>query len=132
MSRTLTMAAPEGFSVARVGKVAAVAVGAMAAACALLGRWESALSLTGAGGVAIINLRWLDAVVERLIQPGRPRLERGTILKLVLRMGLLGVVVAAMLLVRRVDPVAVAAGFTVPVAVLLVEGARSAREEGEG
>ncbi len=131
MSGTLTMAAPEGFSVARVGRVAAWAVGVLAAGLALLGRWESAVSLTASGGVAIINLRWLDAVVERLIQPGRPRFERGTMLKLALRMGLLGAVVVAIVLVRSVDAVAVAAGFTVPVAVLLAEGVRSARE-GEG
>lgn len=131
MSGTLTMAAPEGFSVARVGRVAAWAVGVLAAGLALLGRWESAVSLTASGGVAIINLRWLDGVVERVIQPGRPRFERGTMLKLALRMGLLGAVVVAIVLVRSVDAVAVAAGFTVPVAVLLAEGVRSARE-GEG
>jgi hypothetical protein len=125
------MAAPEGFSVARVGRVAAWAVGVLAAGLALLGRWESAVSLTASGGVAIINLRWLDGVVERVIQPGRPRFERGTMRKLALRMGLLGAVVVAIVLVRSVDAVAVAAGFTVPVAVLLAEGVRSARE-GEG
>ncbi len=104
-----------------------VAVGS--ACLLLLGRWESALSLTAAGGVAIINLRWLDAVVERLIQPDKPRIERGTLLRLMVRIGLLGVVAVGLVAIPRADAMAVAAGFTVPLVVLLAEGVRSSLEE---
>ena len=129
MSRVAMTARIDGFSVRRVGRIAAAVLGLGAGGLLLLGRWESALSLTAAGGVAIINLRWLDAVVERLIQPDKPRLERGTLLRLIVRMGLLGVVAVGLVVIPRVDAMAVAAGFTVPLVVLLAEGVRSSLEE---
>lgn len=119
----------DGFSVRRVGRIAAAVLGVGAGGMLLLGWWESALSLTASGGVAIINLCWLDGVVERLIQPDKPRLERGTLLRLVVRMGLLGVVAVGLVVIPRVDAMAVAAGFTVPLVVLLAEGVRSSLEE---
>ena len=53
---------------------------------------EGALSLTAAGVVAIINFRWLEALVGRVIQPGRPQLDRGSALRFLARLALLGVV----------------------------------------
>jgi len=93
---------------------------------------DGALSLTGAGGVAIINFRWLDALVWRVIQPGRPRLDLGSALRFLARLALLSGVMAAILLVPRVDGVAVALGFSALVVALLMEGVHWARAEGGG
>jgi hypothetical protein len=95
--------------------------------------WRSlsgALSLTLAGAVAIINFRWLDLVLERVIQPGEPRFDSASVLRIFARLSLLAVVFAAILLVPSVDPIAIAFGFSAFVVALIVEGLRGARVGG--
>lgn len=92
---------------------------------------SGAVSLTAAGGVAIINFRWLEAVLNRVIQPGRPRFDRRSVLRILGRLGLLGVLFAAVVAVPHVDAVAVAVGFSTLVVALVVEGIRWDRS-GEG
>lgn len=91
---------------------------------------SGALSLTAAGTVAIINFRWLELVVGRVVQPGRPRYELPSILRITGRFGLLACVLAALVWVPQIDPVAVALGFSAPVVALVVEGARRGRNGG--
>lgn len=88
------------------------------------------LSLTGAGLVAIINFRWLEALVERVVQAGQPRFDLGSVLRLLGRLALLGCIIAAMAWLPRIDGVAVALGFTCVVIALLAESFRWAREGG--
>jgi hypothetical protein len=119
------------FSTGRVVRLAWVLVIAGASVEFVIFRSISgALSLTAAGTVAIINFRWLELVVGRVVQPGRPRYELPSILRITGRFGLLACVLAALVWVPQIDPVAVALGFSAPVVALVVEGARRGRNGG--
>ena len=119
------------FSTARVLRTAAVlvVVGALAE-LVLFRTWMGAMSLTAAGLVAMINFRWLEVIVHRLVQPGKPRLDRWTVLRIFGRLSLLAGIFAALLVVPRVDPVAVAVGFSTLVVALVIEGLRQPRVGG--
>jgi hypothetical protein len=90
----------------------------------VLRSWIGAASLTGAGAVVIINTHWLDRLLERLLQPGGPRVDAGVVLRAAARLLLLGLGVAVLLLVPQVDLIAVAIGVTAPVIALVAEGIR--------
>ena len=115
----------ERFSVRRVKlmTLSLVVLGALAE-LAIRGSISSALSLTGAGVVAIINFHWLEQLLGGLLQPGKPRISGPVVARIILKTGLLMGFFVALLMVPRVDPVAVALGFTTLVAALLVEGVR--------
>ncbi len=89
--------------------------------------FPAGLSLTGAGAVAIINFRWLEAVLRRVVQPGAPQFDFGSVLRIFGRMALFGIVMAALLWVPRIDAIGVALGFSVFVAALIGEGIRGSR-----
>jgi hypothetical protein len=89
-----------------------------------------AASLTGAGGVAIINFRWLEAVIQRAVQAGSPKFDRKAVLLISGRMLLFAGMMAALLWVPHIDPVALALGFSALVVALLIEGFRWARVGG--
>ncbi len=90
-----------------------------------------ALSLTVAGGVAIINFRWLEAVLSRVLQPGQPQFDGRSVLTIAARFALLGGLFAALLLVPTVDFVAVTLGFSALVVALIIEGIRWGRVGGD-
>jgi hypothetical protein len=90
-----------------------------------------ALSLTVAGGVAIINFRWLEAVLSRVLQPGKPQFDGRSVLTIAARFALLGGLFAALLLVPAIDFVAVALGFSALVVALIIEGIRWGRVGGD-
>jgi len=92
--------------------------------------WMGALSLTAAGVVAMINFRWLEVIVHRVLQPGQADLDRWTVLRVLGRFFLLACVMAALLWVPRIDPVAVTLGFSTLVVALVVEGLRGDRVGG--
>lgn len=92
--------------------------------------WMGALSLTAAGVVAMINFRWLEVIVHRVLQPGKADLDRWTVLRVLGRLFLLACVLAALLFVPRIDPVAVMLGFSALVVALVVEGLRGDRVGG--
>jgi hypothetical protein len=121
----------DGFSTARVLRTAAVlvVVGALVE-LVLFRTWIGAMSLTAAGLVAMINFRWLEVIVHRLVQPGKPRLDRWTVLRIFGRLSLLAGIFAALLVVPRVDSVAVAVGFSTLVVALVIEGLRQPRVGG--
>ena len=121
----------DDFSSGRVLWIAAVLVAVGAVAELVLFRtWMGALSLTAAGLVAMINFRWLEVIVHRVVQPGNPRFDRWTVLRILGRLTLLAGILAALLLVPRIDAVAVALGFTTLVVALVIEGLRHARVGG--
>jgi len=115
----------EGFSARRVTRIAIglVAVGAIGELI-LRKSFAGAVSLTAAGAVAIINFRWLEAVLQRVLQPGAPRFDRRSVVTIAGRLALFGGVFAALLVVPGIDFVAVALGFTTLVVALIVEGLR--------
>ncbi len=119
------------FSTRRVVRTAAVLVifGALAE-LVLFRTWIGAICLTAAGLVAMINFRWLEVIVHRVVQPDRPRFDRWTVLRLLGRLTLLAAVFAAFLVVPRIDPVAVALGFSTLVVALVFEGLRGTRVGG--
>ena len=123
--------APEAFSSKRVEVLAAVIsiVGGLAFA---LFRYSlsSGLSLTAAGAVAIINFRWLEVVLMRVVQPGAPHFDGGSALRLLGRMALFGVLMAALLWVPDIDAVGVALGFSALVIALVIEAFRWGRTGG--
>ncbi len=121
----------EGLSYKRVVVVAAalLAVGVVFE-LALQRSPTGAMSLTAAGLVAIINFRWLGVVLQRVVRPGEPRFDSWSVLRILGRVALFGAVLAALVWLPRVDPVAVALGFSALVVALVVEGARSALENG--
>jgi hypothetical protein len=90
----------------------------------------AAVSLTAAGGVAIINFRWLEAVLERVLQPGKPQFDGRSVLTIVGRMALFAGLFAALLLIPGIDFVAVALGFSALVIALVFEGLRWGRVGG--
>lgn len=122
----------EAFSGRRVVVVAAliIAVGVV---------WElvlrrsaaGAVSLTLAGAVAIINFRWLELLLNRVIRPGEPQFDRGSLLRIAGRMALFAALFGALVWVPQLDPVAVTIGFSALVVALLIEGFRWARVGGE-
>lgn len=121
----------DDFSPARVLRTAAVLVllGALVE-LVLFRTWMGAVSLTAAGLVAMINFRWLEVIVHRVVQPGTSRFDRWTVLRILGRMALLVGLFAVLLAVPRVDPVAVAVGFSTLVAALIIEGLRQVRVGG--
>ena len=121
----------DDFSPARVLRTTAVLVllGALIE-LVLFRTWMGAVSLTAAGLVAMINFRWLEVIVHRVVQPGTSRFDRWTVLRILGRMALLAGLFAALLAAPRVDPVAVAVGFSTLVAALIIEGLRQVRVGG--
>ncbi len=121
----------DGFSPRRVVKITAVLVVLGAIVELVLFRtWVGALSLTAAGLVAMINFRWLEVIVHGVVQPGKTRLDGWTVLRIFGRLTLLAGIFAAILLLPRVDAVAVAFGFSTLVAALVIEGLRQTRVGG--
>jgi hypothetical protein len=116
------------FSMRRVIRITAflVVLGAVAE-LVLFRTWIGALSLTAAGLVAMINFRWLELIVHRVVQPGKPRLDRWTVLRLLGRLTLLAIVFVAFLVIPRIDPIAVAVGFSTLVVAIIIEGLRQVR-----
>ena len=129
----MTRAMPDGddFSTRRVVIITAalVVLGAVAE-LVLFRTWMGALSLTAAGLVAMINFRWLEVIVHRLIQPGKARLDRWTLLRIIGRLILLAGILAALVVVPGFDAVAVALGFSTLVVALIIEGLRQGRVGG--
>lgn len=120
-----------GFDLDRVVRMAWILVFlGLAVELVIFRSMSGGLSLTGAGTVAIINFRWLEVVVHRVVQPGRPSYDLRSILRIIGRFALLGVMLAALVWVPQIDPVAVAVGFSAPVAALVVEGVRGGRVGG--
>ncbi len=125
-------AAEEPFSGRRVKILAAGLVAMGAVGEILAGRPVSAaLSLTGAGVVAIINFHWLEQLLGGLLQPGRPRVSGPVLARIMLKALLLIGFFVVFLLVPQIDPVAVALGFTALVAALLAEGLRWGMKGGD-
>ncbi len=119
------------FSSVRVLRITAILVVVGAVVELVLFRtWMGALSLTAAGLVAMINFRWLEVIVHRVVQPGKPRFDRWTVLRILGRLTLLAGVLAALAWVPRTDGIAVALGFTTLVVALVIEGLRHARAGG--
>lgn len=131
------MAAPKppelkpGFSFKRVVRLAwiLVFVGALSELVIFLSI-SGALCLTAAGSVAIINFRWLEMVIERVVQPGKPRYDLSSIFRIIGRFALLACVLAAIAWLPQIDPVAIVLGFSAPVAALIFEGVRQSRVGG--
>ena len=129
----MTLATHDGddFSTSRVIRVTAYLVFLGAVAELVLFRtWIGALSLTAAGLVAMINFRWLEVIVHRVVQPEKPRLDRWTVLRFFGRLMLLAFVFAAFLVIPRIDAVAVAFGFSTLVVAIVIEGLRQVRVGG--
>ncbi len=120
-----------GFSFKKVVRLAwiLVFVGALSELVIFLSI-SGALCLTAAGSVAIINFRWLEMVIERVVQPGKPSYDLSSIFRIIGRFALLAVVLAAIAWLPHIDPVAIVLGFSAPVAALIVEGVRQSRVGG--
>lgn len=102
---------------------------ALAAGAALLrmDRRGAALVLTLSYLAAIISGLWLEHVLARVLQPGRPRLARPLIWQAVGRLGFLAGLLALLFVFRRqVELWAVAAGWTLALAGWFWAGVRGA------
>ena len=122
---------PPGFSLGKVIRLAWILVilGAISELVIFLSI-SGALCLTAAGTVAIINFRWLEVVIERVVQPGSPRYDLSSIFRIIGRFALLAGVLAAIAWLPHIDPVAIVLGFSAPVAAIIVEGVRQSRVGG--
>ena len=128
---TQTPPVEDDFSTDRVIRMTAILVFLGAVAELVLFRtWMGAFCLTAAGLVAMINFRWLEVIVHRVVQPGKPRLDRWTVLRFLGRLTLLAIIFAAFLVVPRIDAVAVALGFSTLVVAIVIEGLRQGRVRG--
>ncbi len=111
---------------AAVGMALALAVGIV---LILLDKPLSALALTATAAVAIINGLWLERLLVKVLQPGRPRVSRGAVVLLVVRLLLWGLLFGALYAAReRIELWAVAVGLGCFLVALAVAGA-GAREE---
>lgn len=125
--KTVKMMSPEsGFSTRRIMVVTAI--------LSILGglAWglyrnsvASGLSLTGTGVLAIINFSWLESILSRVLRRVPPRLDAGVVLRLGGRMLVLGLLLAALLLIPSVDGVGVALGYSSLVVAVIFEGMRT-------
>lgn len=117
-----------GFSLGKVNRLAWIFVflGAISELVIFLSI-SGALCLTAAGTVAIINFRWLEMVVQRVVQADRPKYDLTSIFRIIGRFALLAGVLAAVAWMPQIDPVAIVLGFSAPVAALIVEGVRQSR-----
>ena len=86
--------------------------------------------MTAAGAVAIINFRWLEVVLMRVVQPDVPQFDWGSTVRIFGRMALFGVLMAALLWVPNIDAVGVALGFSALVIGLVIEAYRWGRVGG--
>jgi hypothetical protein len=121
----------DGFSTRRVVRLATALVVFGALLEMVFARsLASAASLTLSGAVAIINFHWLEVVLVRVVQAGKPHYDRAAVLRIVGRLGLLAGLLTALVMVPQVDPVAVAIGFSTLVVALVVEGLRGVRGGG--
>jgi hypothetical protein len=128
---TQTTPVEDDFSTSRVIRITAILVVLGAVTELVLFRtWMGAFCLTAAGLVAMINFRWLEVIVHRVVQPGKPRLDRWTVLRFLGRLTLLAIIFAGFLLIPRIDAVAVALGFSTLVVAIVIEGLRQARVTG--
>jgi phosphatidylserine synthase len=94
----------------------------------LLDKPLEALALTVTAGVAIINGLWLERLLVKVLQPGRPRVSRSAVVLLLVRFGLWGLLFAAVYAVREwIELWAVAVGLGCFLVALAVAGA-GARE----
>jgi hypothetical protein len=94
----------------------------------LLDKPLSALALTVTAGVAIINGLWLERLLYKVLQPGRPRFSRGAVVLLLVRLALWGALFGTLYAVReRIELWAVAVGLGCYLVALAVAGA-GARE----
>ncbi len=127
-----TMVAEVPFSTARVMWIAGVLVAAGTVIEFVVSRsiWP-ALSLSFSGAAAIINFHWLEVLVGRVAQPGAPRYGGAAVLRIFLRMALLGSVLVALVIVPQADPLAIALGFSAIVVAILIEAFRWALKGGE-
>jgi hypothetical protein len=91
---------------------------------------SGAVSLTAAGAVAIVNFRWLEEVLNRVLQPGSPRFSGSSLVRIAGRMLLFGGLLAALVWIPKIDPVAVVLGFSTLVVAVVVEGIFWARVGG--
>jgi hypothetical protein len=116
---------PDALFVRRVARTAwgLVMVG-VAAELILRQSLSGAASLTLAGGVSIINFRWLETVLQGVVQPGQPHFDLISLARIVGRFVLLAGVFAALLWVPHIEPVAIALGFSTLVVAIVIEGAR--------
>ena len=91
-----------------------------------LGKPWSALALTVTTAVGMINGLWLEALLTRLLQPGRPRVTRGAVAVLVGRFALWGLLFGFLYLLReRIELWAVAVGIGCFLVALAVAGLHS-------
>jgi hypothetical protein len=91
---------------------AALTLGA-AAVVALAGKPWSALALTASGAVAMINGLWLEGVLNKLLQPGKPRVSWGVVWVLFMRWALWVLLLLVVLALRsRVEAWVIAVGAT--------------------
>ncbi len=90
----------------------------------LLDKPLAALVLTATATVAIINGLWLESLLVRVLQPGRPRVSRGAVVLLVTRLLLWGLLFGALWALREVVELwAVAVGLGCFLVALGVAGA---------
>ena len=86
-------------------------------------RWDAA-ALTLTAVVGIINTLWLEGVLPRVLQPGKPRVSRGSAAIFVGRLVLWGLLFAALFAVRdRISLWAVVGGIACFLTALGVVGA---------
>jgi hypothetical protein len=110
---------------------AVITVGA-AALVTWMGKPWSALALTVTTAVGMINGLWLEGLLIRLLQPGRPRITRGAVALLVGRFALWGLLFGFLYLLReRIELWAVAVGIGCFLVALAVAGLRGDDREEE-
>ncbi len=101
-----------------------------AAVVTWFGKPWSAFALTVTATVGMINGLWLERLLTRVLQPGRPRLTRGAVAALVGRFALWGLLFGLLYLLReRIELWAVAVGIGCFLVALAVAGLR---DDGRG
>ncbi len=105
----------------RIRRTSAVAYVVFAVIMTVWGGWRGLIGLTCSAVVTMINFRWLEGIVEAVLQPS-PRLKAWRLsLRTLGRFALLGVALSVAIFVARFNAVSVLLGFSVVVVGILGE-----------
>src|SRR5438045_3198231 len=99
----------------RIRRTSAVAYVVFAVVMTVWGGWRGLIGLTCSAVVTMINFRWLEEIVEAVLQPS-PRLKAWRLsLRTLARFALLGVALSVAIFVARFNAVSVLLGFSIVV-----------------
>jgi hypothetical protein len=111
----------------RIYKPSLVVIAVLAGAAAFIGPAKIPLGVVAGGVLALVNFGGMHRGLENLLGTERPTAK--LVVLSIFRLTIVSAVIIALAVLRAVDLIGLAAGFTAVVLVLVVEGYRTALKE---